>query len=157
MSRKLIQLHDGETRRSSDGRARRDFTIRAAVGRGEYGVSPAPGTRAALHKRVLIIDDNNDAANSMAVLLRLDGHEVDTAYSAEDGIGKVQAGAPEVVLLDIGLPLMDGYEVARRLIASGFKGRLIAISGYGEVKDKQHAAAAGFYAHLSKPVDYATL
>ena len=61
------------------------------------------------------------------------------------------------MLLDIGLPQMDGYEAARRLIAGGFKGRLIAISGYGEVKDKQRAAAAGFYAHLSKPVDYATL
>jgi CheY-like chemotaxis protein len=93
----------------------------------------------------------------MAVLLRLDGHEVVTAYSAEEGIGMIDASPPDVVLLDIGLPQMDGYEAARRLIASGFKGRLIAISGYGEVKDKQRAAAAGFYAHLSKPVDYATL
>jgi PAS domain S-box-containing protein len=158
VSRKLIQLHDGVIEAASDGPGHgATFTIRLPLA-GDATEHPHSEPRVAvLHKRVLIIDDNHDAADSMAVLLRLDGHEVDTAYSAEDGIGKVQAGAPDVVLLDIGLPLMDGYEAARRLIAGGFKGRLIAISGYGEAKDKQRAAAAGFHAHLSKPVDYATL
>jgi CheY-like chemotaxis protein len=108
-------------------------------------------------RRVLVIDDNRDAADSMAVLLRLDGHEVAAVYSSEEGLLKTASFAPDIVLLDIGLPQMDGYEVARRLIETGFKGRLIAISGYGEANDKQRAAAAGFFAHLSKPVDYATL
>jgi PAS domain S-box-containing protein len=158
VSRKLVQLHDGEIEAASDGAARgATFTIRLPLA--EHAAElPSAGPRAAvMHKRVLIIDDNRDAADSMAVLLRLDGHEVVTAYSAEEGIEIVHASTPDVVLLDIGLPRMNGYEAARRLIASGFKGRLIAISGYGEVKDKQLAAAAGFHAHLSKPVDYATL
>ena len=107
--------------------------------------------------RVLIIDDNRDAADSMAVLLQLDGHEVVAVYSPEDGIEKVSTFTPDIVLLDIGLPLMDGYAVARRLKDDGFQGRLIAISGYGEANDKQRAAAAGFFAHLSKPVEYTAL
>ena len=93
----------------------------------------------------------------MAVLLQLDGHEVAAVYSSEEGILKTASFAPDIVLLDIGLPQMDGYEVARRLVDTGFKGRLIAISGYGEENDKQRAATAGFFAHLSKPVEYATL
>jgi CheY-like chemotaxis protein len=107
--------------------------------------------------RVLVVDDNRDAADSMAVLLQLDGHEVAAVYSPAEGLLKTASFSPDVVLLDIGLPQMDGYEVARRLIETGFKGRLIANSGYGEDHDKQRAAAAGFFAHLSKPVDYATL
>jgi PAS domain S-box-containing protein len=158
VSRKLIQMHDGEIEAASDGPARgATFTIRLPLAEHAAELPPSEPRAAVMQKRVLIIDDNRDAADSMAVLLRLDGHEVATAYSAEEGIVIVEASPPDVVLLDIGLPQMDGYEAARRLIASGFKGRLIAISGYGEVKDKQRAAAAGFYAHLSKPVDYATL
>jgi CheY-like chemotaxis protein len=108
-------------------------------------------------RRVLVVDDNRDAADSMAVLLQLDGHDVASVYSAGEGLLKTASFAPDIVLLDIGLPQMDGYEVARRLIETGFKGRLIAISGYGEEHDKQRAADAGFFAHLSRPVDYATL
>jgi PAS domain S-box-containing protein len=157
VTRKLVQLHGGEIEAASDGPGRgATFTLRlpASAQRADLPASPpaASGLR-----RILIIDDNRDAADSMAVLLQLDGHEVAAVYSPEDGIAKVSVFAPDIVLLDIGLPFMDGYAVARRLKDDGFQGRLIAISGYGEEDDKQRATAAGFFAHLSKPVEYSAL
>jgi CheY-like chemotaxis protein len=106
---------------------------------------------------VLIVDDNQDAADSLAVVLRFEGHETSVAYSAQTAIEAVGASQPEVVLLDIGLPHMDGYEVARRIRASGASARIIALTGYGQLEDRQRSAAAGFAAHLVKPVDIATL
>jgi PAS domain S-box-containing protein len=157
VTRNLVQMHGGEIVAASEGPGRgATFTIRLplTVQRVE---TPPPAINAGKLRRVLIIDDNRDAADSMAVLLQLDGHEVAAVYSSEEGILKTASFAPDIVLLDIGLPQMDGYEVARRLVDTGFKGRLIAISGYGEENDKQRAATAGFFAHLSKPVEYATL
>jgi PAS domain S-box-containing protein len=157
VTRNLIQMHGGDVTAASDGPGRgATFTIRLPLTeQGVEAASTAPVTGKV--RRVLVIDDNRDAADSMAVLLQLDGHEVAAVYSSGEGLLKTASFAPDIVLLDIGLPQMDGYEVARRLIETGFKGRLIAISGYGEEHDKQRAAAAGFFAHLSKPVDYATL
>jgi CheY-like chemotaxis protein len=150
-------MHGGEIIAASEGAGcGATFTIRLPLTQ-QPGVLSAPPPLNGSTRRVLVIDDNRDAADSMAVLLQLDGHEVAAVYSSEEGLLKTASFSPDIVLLDIGLPQMDGYEVARRLIETGFKGRLIAISGYGEVNDKQRAAATGFYAHLSKPVDFATL
>jgi CheY-like chemotaxis protein len=106
---------------------------------------------------VLIVDDNQDAADSLAMVLKFEGHTASVAYSAQSAIEIVQATHPEFVLLDIGLPNMDGYEVARRLRASGAVARIIALTGYGQVEDRQRSVAAGFAAHLVKPVDIALL
>jgi CheY-like chemotaxis protein len=108
-------------------------------------------------RRVLIVDDNQDAADSLAVVLRFEGHETSVAYSAQAAIEAVSSSQPEFVLLDIGLPNMDGYEVARRIRASGAPARIIALTGYGQLEDRQRSAAAGFAAHLVKPVDIAML
>jgi CheY-like chemotaxis protein len=105
----------------------------------------------------LIVDDNQDAADSLALVLRFEGHETSVAYSAQAAIEAVQSSHPEFVLLDIGLPNMDGYEVARRIRASGSVTRIIALTGYGQVEDRQRSADAGFTAHLVKPVDIAML
>ncbi len=157
VTRKLIQMHGGEIVAASDGPGRgATFTMRLPVTAHQVETPPTAITAGKL-RRVLVIDDNRDAADSMAVLLQLDGHEVAAVYSSEEGILKTASFAPDIVLLDIGLPQMDGYEVARRLVDTGFKGRLIAISGYGEENDKQRATTAGFFAHLSKPVEYTTL
>lgn len=118
---------------------------------------PAPERSEPFARRVLIIDDNADAADSMAMLLQIEGHIVDTAYSPEEGLTKAMNFAPEVVLLDLGLPRMDGCEVARRLRAAGLPARLVAVTGYGEEKDRKRAQEAGFHAHLAKPVDFAAL
>jgi CheY-like chemotaxis protein len=106
-------------------------------------------------RRILIVDDNADAADSMAMLLQLDGHETRTAYSAATALELTESFAPEVVLLDIGLPDMDGYEVARRMKAMPRELRVIALSGYG--RDRRQPASASFDAHLMKPVDMPAL
>jgi CheY-like chemotaxis protein len=114
---------------------------------------------AASKRRVLVVDDNADAANTLAMLLSLDGHEVQAVYSARTAFDAVQAFEPDVVLLDIGLPEMDGYEVARRLREQpAFAGlRLVALTGYGQTEDKQRTRAAGFDDHLVKPVEMKAL
>jgi CheY-like chemotaxis protein len=107
--------------------------------------------------RVLIIDDNADAADSMAMLLQIEGHAVAAAYSPEDGLEKAASTSPDLILLDIGLPRIDGCEVARTLRSSGFKARLVAVTGHGDEDIRQRILKAGFDAHLLKPVDFDAL
>jgi CheY-like chemotaxis protein len=106
-----------------------------------------------------VVDDNADAANTLAMLLNLDGHEVRAVYSARTALEAVQGFEPDVVLLDIGLPEMDGYEVARHIREEPtFAGlRLVALTGYGQAEDKQRTSAAGFDDHLVKPVEMRAL
>jgi CheY-like chemotaxis protein len=115
------------------------------------------GEAEALHcppKRILIVDDNVDAADLLALVLRGEGHEVETVYTSQAALERAMASTPEIMLLDIGLPDMDGYEVARRLRSlSVLKDtRLIAITGYGQANDRARTLAAGFDDHLVKPV-----
>jgi PAS domain S-box-containing protein len=158
--KRLIQMHGGTVSAESSGfGSGSTFTIRLPT-------VPAPSVPASKNvhytlqtRRVLVVDDNQDAANSLAVLLRLEGHDVCTAYGASDALSAVEQLKPEVVLLDIGLPQMDGYEVARRLQnrhASECP-RLIALTGYGQAEDRVRALATGFSEHLTKPVDHEQL
>ena len=106
-------------------------------------------------RRCLLIEDHVDAAESLAMLLQLIGHEVEVAFDGADGLAKARNQHPEVVLCDIGLPGMDGYAVARALRAapetsSAF---LIALTGYGQDDDRRRALEAGFDAHLTKPAN----
>jgi CheY-like chemotaxis protein len=104
---------------------------------------------------VLLVEDNRDAAESLAMLLELHGHRVRAVGDAWAALEAASAEPPDVALVDIGLPGMDGYELARRLRASGGPPvpLLVALTGYGLERDKERAAAAGFDAHLVKPVD----
>lgn len=115
--------------------------------------------RATVKRRVLIVDDNVDAADSLAMLLNIDGHEAAAAYSATAALEAVERWKPEIVLLDVGLPEVDGYEIARRLRASNpVPGiRLIALTGYGRDEDRERAREAGFDDHLLKPADMEAL
>ena len=110
-------------------------------------------------RRVLIVDDNEDAANSLALILKLGGHETASVYSAVDALARAPAFRPDVVLLDIGLPGMDGYEVAQKMRElPGLRDiRLVAVTGYGRSDDRIRARDAGFDDHLTKPVEYAVL
>jgi two-component system CheB/CheR fusion protein len=105
--------------------------------------------------RILIIEDNRDAAKTLCLLLSRYGHEVTSAHSGRHGVETAQTWKPDVVLCDLGLPEMDGYEVAAALRqdpdTSGL--RLIALSGYGQEEDRRKSEAAGFDLHLTKPVD----
>jgi signal transduction histidine kinase/CheY-like chemotaxis protein len=109
--------------------------------------------------KVLLIEDNEDAAATLEDLLGLWGHEVEVAASGEDGLRQAEFFEPEAVLIDIGLPGLDGYEVARRLrqSAGSSAARLVAISGYGQEEDRRRSREAGFDDHLTKPVDLETL
>jgi len=108
-------------------------------------------------KKMLVVDDNVDAASSLAEVLTLDGHLAEAVFTARGALHHAAAALPDIVLLDIGLPEMDGYEVARELRAMSSSVRLVALTGYGQAEDVQRALAAGFDAHLVKPVDFATL
>ena len=110
-------------------------------------------------RRILIVDDNEDAANSLALLLKLGGHETASVYTAKDALQRAPVFRPEVVLLDIGLPGMDGYEVAQKMRElPGLRDvRLVAVTGYGRSDDRLRARDAGFDDHLTKPVEYAVL
>ena len=108
--------------------------------------------------RVLVVDDNVDSARSMAMLLQLEGYEVECAFDGEEALARAASHQPHAVILDLGLPLLNGYEVARQLRETPALSRLgplllIALSGYGRERDRARAAEAGFDLHLTKPAD----
>jgi len=106
-------------------------------------------------RRVLVVDDNRDLAESLGMVLRLWGHDVKVVYDGPGALAAAREYRPDVVFLDIGLPGLDGYEVARRLRGPlGFRdARVVAITGYGREEDRRKAREAGFDVHLTKPVD----
>ncbi len=104
-------------------------------------------------KNILVVDDNEAAVQSLATLLGLRGHTVSIAYNGFDAIDKAREQRPDIVVLDIGLPDIDGYEVVRILRSDdSFSSAVIALTGYGQASDKERALAAGFHHHLTKPV-----
>lgn len=158
--KRLIEMHGGEVTARSEGLGRGStLEVRLPLFRESDPAVPESADLKASHRRVLIIDDNADAANSLAALLDLRGHETQVAYSAREALDRIEAFEPEVVLIDIGLPEVDGYELARRLRATpSLAGmRLVAVTGYGQTDDRQRALAAGFDDHLVKPADLAAL
>jgi DNA-binding response OmpR family regulator len=109
-------------------------------------------------RRVLVVDDNADAADSLAMLLQVHGDEVRVAYDGEEALFAEQEFKPDVLLLDIGMPKLSGYDVARRVRdARGSEVLIVAITGWGQEEDRQRARDAGFDHHFTKPVDYAVL
>jgi len=158
LTRRLIEMHGGTVSASSAGdRQGSEFVIRLPLFNAPSLMqAPQPEVAQSLTKlRILLIDDNADVSESLALLLQLEGHEVDTADCGLTGIEKAQAFRPQVVLLDIGLPDISGYEVARRLreLPETRQTLLVAISGYGQAKDLEQSKSAGFDRHLLKPVD----
>jgi two-component system, chemotaxis family, CheB/CheR fusion protein len=161
--RTLVGLHGGTTTVSSAGPGQgSEFVVRlpALLKRAAESEASAPVPSVLFQRRrVLIVDDNRDAATSLALLLRRAGHEIRTAF---DGLEAVEVGntfRPDVVLLDIGLPKLNGYDVARtmRLQAWGAAAILVALTGWGQDEDRRRSAEAGFDAHIVKPIDLAVL
>ncbi len=109
--------------------------------------------------RILVVDDNSDAADMLALLLEQLGHTTRVAHDAVEALAAIADLTPELAVLDIGLPGMDGYELARQLRANPItqNTRLIALSGYGQDSDKEQSAQAGFDAHLVKPIAFGDL
>jgi signal transduction histidine kinase/CheY-like chemotaxis protein len=158
LSRGVAMLHGGSLTAASEGAGRGSrFTLRLPLAAAAED-QPLRIVRSAPlrdHLRVVVSDDNRDAADTLADFLKLEGHEVAVAYDGEQALQQYERLRPEVVLLDIGMPKLDGYEVARRIRAqtTGAQPLLIALTGWGQAKDKAEAQAAGFDHHLTKPVD----
>ena len=102
-----------------------------------------------------MVDDNEDAAETLAVMLRVSGHDVRTAHDGQQALDVAPSFAPDIVMLDLGMPNLDGYETAARMRAEpwGHRLPLLALTGWGQPRDRQRTFEAGFNAHLVKPVD----
>jgi signal transduction histidine kinase len=159
----LVEMHGGSVSASSEGPGKGSvFTIRLPLGaleRRAPGAAPQAHQRAPARRRILVVDDNFDAAESMQILLHKDGHEVSVVHDGAKAIEAARGFRPDVVLLDIGLPGMDGFQLAAamRAMPETSGAQIIAVSGYGQDKDRQRSAQAGFDLHLVKPVDPAKL
>jgi signal transduction histidine kinase/ActR/RegA family two-component response regulator len=155
--RRLVELHEGRVVARSPGRGQgSEFEVRlpsSVVSIERRRADPAAAGQRP--RRILVVDDNEDSAESLAVMLRLAGHDVSTAHDGPSALESAQARAPEVILLDIGLPGMSGYDVARTLREQdgALKPLLIALTGYGQVEDRRRAQEAGFDLHFVKPLD----
>lgn len=167
LARQLVHLHAGRIDAASEGLGKgSEFTVRlplAAAAVAENAVAGSAGTEKteapSVARRILVVDDNTDAADSLGMLLGILGHEVEIAH---DGVAALQVArrfGPELVFLDIGLPEMNGYEVARRLRTEAglAAAKLIVLSGYGTERDRLRSREAGFDLHLVKPVDPSSL
>jgi CheY-like chemotaxis protein len=160
LARQLAELHGGTVEAASEGPGKgATFTLRipgAARPAVEEGAASPPSEDVADVARVLVVDDNKDFAQSLAELLKAYGHEVAIAYDGEHALAIAGEFRPQFGLLDIGLPSMDGYELARQLRSLPWADNLIlvAISGWGQEQDRRRSRAAGFALHLVKPVQY---
>ena len=151
----LVEMHQGHVKARSDGPGLgATFEIRLPLLGRLAPAAPAPAPRHAPAARILIVDDNQDAADSLGALLSIEGHAVEMVYTAADALRRAVPFRAQVILLDIGLPQMDGYELVRRLRRMPeLRGtRVIALTGYGQRQDREQAVAAGFDDHLVKPV-----
>lgn len=160
LTKRIVELHNGTIVARSEGRNRGSvFTItlpivttpRQSAATTDISV-PVPQSF-----KVLVVDDNSDAANALAQLLARKGHVTKAVYSGREALAAVVTFAPEVVLLDIGLPDQSGYDVARTLRQTGYQGVLLALSGYGQKEDKAKALAVGFDQHFTKPMSVSSL
>ena len=174
--RSLVELHGGTVEAKSDGPGRgSEFVVRlpCVTERGTQGTDTKPTGRSAdpglqssitnhqspIPRRVLVADDNRDAADSLGTLLGLLGAEVRVVYGGPEAVAAAAAYRPAVAFLDIGMPTLDGHEVARRVreLPGGRDVTLVALTGWGQEADRRRTAAAGFDHHLTKPADLPAL
>ncbi|HUS24755.1 MAG TPA: PAS domain S-box protein [Candidatus Binatia bacterium] len=161
--RRLVEMHGGTVEAHSEGANRgSEFVVRVplAVTLLRPALPQAPAAaRPVASRRVLVVDDNRDAANSLALLLRTLRHEVALAHDGIEALERAEAFQPEVVLLDIGMPRMNGYDVARHLREKpwGRQAFIVALTGWGQEQDRRRSREAGFDRHLVKPVELSVL
>jgi CheY-like chemotaxis protein len=162
LSRRLAEMHGGTIEARSEGPGRgSEFIVRLPLADGSTAADgPRPGPAPLLSRmRILVVDDNRDAAESLGMLLNLLGAEVQVEHDGPAALAAFGAGEPAVVLLDIGMPGMDGYDVARTLRARfpGHRAALVALTGWGQDDDRRRAREAGFDHHLVKPAEIEAL
>jgi signal transduction histidine kinase/ActR/RegA family two-component response regulator len=160
----ITELHGGRVNARSEGLGKgSEFIVTLPVAAGE-ALEPRnpphpPHPRVLLHRRMLVVDDNRDAADSLAMLLRLMGADVHVAYGGADALEGASTHIPAVMFVDLGMPDLDGYEVARRIRSnpSFTDSILVALTGWGQEEDRRRSSEAGFDHHLVKPVDIEVL
>jgi CheY-like chemotaxis protein len=154
--RRIVELHGGRVQAKSEGAGKgSEFIVRLPISHEPIRAETAPEKPRHLQPlRILVVDDNVDAADSLALLLQQSGHEVRTAYDGPAALREVQVKQPHLVLLDIGMPHMSGYDVARAITTMTLPRHplIVAVSGWGQPADKERAREAGFNRHFSKPV-----
>jgi len=159
--KRLVEMHDGSVEAVSRGPGRgSEFVVRLPLAKGraaaaEVGAGETSAVPASARHRILVVDDNQDAAATLALLLGLMGHETRTANDGIEALEVTDEFHPDVALLDIGMPRLNGYDTARRLRQDSW-GRemlLVALSGWGQDADRLKSSKAGFDMHLVKPVD----
>src|SRR5262245_46024580 len=161
--RRLVEMHGGTVTAHSDGPGKgSEFVVRLPAlspeqpirGEGSAGEG-GESVRAGPQRRILVVDDNVDAAESLAMLLRLEGHDVRVAHDGPAALATVEADPPDHVFLDIGMPVMNGYDVAQRLRQRPGLERLVlvAMTGWGQEEDRRRSQQSGFDHHLVKPAD----
>jgi len=155
----LVGMHGGSVSAASDGpghgtcvSVRLPLCEPPAAGPGDAEDASARGAA-----NILVVDDNEDAADTCAMLLEIHGYAVRVAYTPEGALEMLRESMPDLAILDIGLPGMSGYALAGRMKEQGYRGRLVALTGYGQAADMAASKAAGFDAHLTKPVSPAQL
>lgn len=151
----LVEQHGGRVAAHSEGLGRgSEFVVRLPLTAESVAARPAPGPATIPPRRIVVVEDHDDARDALQLLLTLQGHEVQTASDGLTGVALILDAKPDVALIDVGLPGLDGYEVARR-VREGMEHpmiRLVAVTGYGQPYDRARAREAGFDLHLTKPV-----
>jgi PAS domain S-box-containing protein len=160
--RRLVESHGGSVEARSEGPGKgSEFVVRLPIaGETDRATVPRRSVEVAVSKRrVLVVDDNEDSGDTLSMLLRIKGHEVRTARDGLQAIELVPEFLPEVILMDVGMPRLNGYEATRRIrqMPSGEAIFIVAVTGWGQPDDKQRSAEAGCSGHMTKPVDFATL
>jgi CheY-like chemotaxis protein len=160
LCRQLVELHGGVIAARSEGLGKgSEFSVRlplASVARDDSSAAVETRTGSApRRRRVLVVDDNADAATALCLVLEMEGHDARAVFSGPAALEALAEFEAEVVLLDLGMPQMDGFEVARRIrqLPNGRQVLLVALTGWGQDQDRQGTAEAGFDEHLTKPVD----
>jgi two-component system CheB/CheR fusion protein len=161
LAQELVKLHGGNIRARSDGVGQgAEFVVSLPEDPVEAAPAEMTTTSSTINcRRVLIIEDNMDAADSLREALELDAHQVAVAHDGPTGLALARSFHPEVVLCDVGLPGMNGYDVARAFRADEALKRtfLVAVTGYALSEDLRHATEAGFERHMAKPVSLQSL
>jgi CheY-like chemotaxis protein/two-component sensor histidine kinase len=160
--KRLVEMHGGSVEAHSPGQSQgSEFVVRLPILEKIAPKAPLPSASrpAAVSRRVLVVDDNRDAAMSLAMLLKMTGNQTKTAHDGLEALAAAEEFRPDVVLLDLGLPKLNGYDVCRRVRHQpwGENMTLVALTGWGQAEDRRQSKEAGFDHHLVKPVDFPML